>query len=239
MIPPLIIQQARNNGINVIAITDHNSTGNINAVQKAAVGSGVTVLPGMELQTREEVHLLCIFDTLDQAEEWQALIDAAMPDMKNRPDIFGEQFIVDETGEFIRREEKLLNAAVNIGLHDAWRGVEDLGGICIPAHVNRQAFGLIGVLGFIPDDIPFEAMEISASLTPSAACKFFPQLRNYPLIQDGDVHVLDDFWGTTELVIDSPTVAEIRLAFRGQENRSAVIRENKSQKFSEYRQLAV
>jgi predicted metal-dependent phosphoesterase TrpH len=86
MIPPLIVQEALERGIRLIAITDHNATGNIRAVMEAAQGTDLTVLPGMELQTREEVHLLCLFETLEQAETWQKVVDVALPERSNKPD---------------------------------------------------------------------------------------------------------------------------------------------------------
>src|SRR5512136_1809744 len=86
MIPPLIVQEALERGISLIAITDHNASSNVSAVQKAAVGSGLTVMPGMEVQTREEVHVLCLFDTIEQMSAWQALVDKSLPETPNNPD---------------------------------------------------------------------------------------------------------------------------------------------------------
>ncbi|MDX9865697.1 MAG: PHP domain-containing protein, partial [Anaerolineaceae bacterium] len=108
MIPPLIVQEALSRNIDLIAITDHNASANIAAVQKAAQNTPLIVLPGMELQTEEDVHSLCLFDTLEQIEAFQAYINTKLPPIKNKPDFFGEQFMVDETGDFIRREEQLL-----------------------------------------------------------------------------------------------------------------------------------
>ena len=88
MIPPLIVREALERGISLIAITDHNASSNVSAVQKAAVGSGLTVMPGMEVQTREEVHILCLFDTLEQMSAWQASVDRFLPDTANNPDYF-------------------------------------------------------------------------------------------------------------------------------------------------------
>src|SRR5574338_1657491 len=108
MIPPLIVREAVERGIHLIAITDHNTTANIGGVIEAARGSGLTVLPGIEIQTREEVHSLCLFDTLEQAQAFDEWLRAGMAPFKNRPEYFGEQFVVDSTGDFIRREEQLL-----------------------------------------------------------------------------------------------------------------------------------
>src|SRR5512134_1725840 len=93
MIPPLIVQRALELEIDLIAITDHNASANVNAVQKAAEGTSLTVLPGMEVQSREDVHLLTLFENLGALEKWQREIDQALPDLPNRPDFFGEQFV--------------------------------------------------------------------------------------------------------------------------------------------------
>lgn len=225
MIPPRIVETALRHGIQLIAITDHNSSANFAAVQAAALGTGLAVLPGMELQTREEVHLLCLFDRLEDLEIWQAVTDARLPNRKNRPEFFGEQSVVDETGEFIRREHRLLIASVNLSLEEATHTVHELGGLAIPAHVDRRANGLIANLGLVPKHLPFEALEISANLSIRTACKQFPQLCGHPLIQSGDVHHLDGFLGATEFFIRQASIAELRMALRGEHGRSFIIRE--------------
>lgn len=212
MIPPLIVEYALDLGIELIAITDHNSSANIEAVQKAAQNTPLHVLPGMELQTREEVHCLCLFDTLEQIMLFQKLVSETLPQMENDAEHFGEQFIVDETGDFIRREEQLLLVSSSLSINDAWKVVNNLGGLFIPAHVNRKAFGLLENLGLVPTDIQIEALEISKHITPAEAVKQFPQIKGYPLIQDGDVHRLDEFNGRMALNIERPTIGEIRLA---------------------------
>ncbi len=136
MIPPLIIKKAVDLGINLIAITDHNASENAAAVMKAAQNSDLTVFPGMELQTAEEVHVLCLFDTLDQLSELQNLVNHTLPDIPNNTEFFGEQFIVDHTGEFIRRKEQLLIHSTNLSIEAACKAVHDLDGLFIPAHVN-------------------------------------------------------------------------------------------------------
>ena len=221
MIPPLIVQVALEQGIHLIAITDHNATGNIRAVMEAAQGTDLTVLPGMELQTREEVHLLCLFDTIDQTETWQKVVDSALPERSNNPEFFGEQFIVDASGEFIRREERLLIVSAEIGLDDAAAQVHALGGFAIPAHVDRKAFSLIANLGLVPPG--FEALEISRHLKPSEAAIRYPQIRGYSLIQNGDVHRLDEFLGACEFHIEVPTLSEIRMALKSVEDRKLLI----------------
>ena len=221
MIPPLIVHGALERGIQLIAITDHNVTGNIRAVMEAAKGTELTVLPGMELQTREEVHLLCLFETIEQAEAWQKVVDSLLPDRPNNPEFFGEQFVVDSEGDFIRREERLLIVSAEIGLDEAAEQVQALGGFPIPAHVDRKAFSLIANLGLVPPG--FDALEISHHLKPSEAATRYPQIRGYPLIQSGDVHRLEEFLGTCEFHLEAPTLVEIRMALKSMAGRSLLI----------------
>jgi 3',5'-nucleoside bisphosphate phosphatase len=229
MIPPLIVQEALERGINLIAITDHNASGNVAAVQKAAAlryiatGANLVVLPGMELQSREEVHILCLFDHLDQLETLQIDVDRELPHLENDIEHFGEQFVVDETGEFIRRETRLLITSVDLSFEQVVHRVNDLGGLAIPAHIDRKAYGLIENLGFVPQDIEVEALEISRRLIPEDAWRKFPQISRYPLIRGGDVHRLEEFLGANEIQVEAATIAEIRLAIRNAEGRSLTV----------------
>jgi PHP family Zn ribbon phosphoesterase len=224
MIPPLIVEKALDKGIDLIAITDHNASANAGAVQAAAAGTPLAVLPGMELQTREEVHLLCLFDTLEQVRAWQTLVDARLPQLENNIEFFGEQFVVDETGEFIRREPRLLSTSANLSLEEAATSVVRLGGIAIPAHVDRKAFSLIANLGFVPTDAPVQALEISRHLDPAQARQKLPQVGQFPLVQGGDVHRLDEFLGANLFTLEAPTVGELAKAFLNEAGRSLVVR---------------
>ncbi len=220
MLPPLIVMDCLEKGINLIAVTDHNATANVQAVQTAATGSGLTVLPGMEVQTREEVHSLCLFDTIEQAFAWQAIVDAHLPAMPNRPDYFGDQLIVDENGDFLAREERLLLNSVDLSLEQAWQAVTSLGGLFIPAHINRNANGLLPILGLPPAEIPLEALELSRHMKPADAVKIYPFLAGFPLIQSGDAHRLDEILGLNQFSLQAPTIAEIRQSLRGEQGRS-------------------
>lgn len=219
MIPPLIVEEALERGISLIAVTDHNASANIEAVQTAAKGTNLRVLPGMELQTREDIHSLCLFDTLAQIGELQAVVDRTLPDIKNQPEHFGEQFVVDALGDFIRREERLLITSSSLTINDAFDLVTALGGLFIPAHVNRKTFGLIESLGFIPPEIPFPAVEISRHLSITEARTALPGVGSLPIIQNGDVHRLSDFLGSLLFQIEFPSIAEISLALNGLDGR--------------------
>lgn len=223
MIPPLIVQEALARNIHLIAITDHNASANIAAVQQAAKDTPLTVLPGMELQTEEDVHSLCLFETLSQIQAFQAFVDAHLPPIKNNPDYFGEQFVVDATGDFVRREERLLIVSANISLNEAQQKVAQLGGLFIPAHINRKAYGLFSHLGMLPIDMPMDALEISRHLSVDEAAQLYPHIRKYALLQNGDVHFLADFLGASLFHLAAPTLGEIKLALQNLEGRSVTI----------------
>jgi PHP family Zn ribbon phosphoesterase len=223
MIPPLIVSEAISRGIQLIAITDHNKSENISAVQRAAAGKDLIVLPGIEIQSKEEVHILCLFDTLDQINHFQEIVDKNLPDLPNKPEYFGHQLIVDETGDFIKFEEQLLITSTKLSINDVWEIVDKLDGLAIPAHINRKANGLLEILGFVPPDIPFQGLEISRHITPAQAIEKFPHLKKYTLIQSGDVHRCTEFLGSTYFNISEPTIKEIRLALSGKNGRSITI----------------
>jgi 3',5'-nucleoside bisphosphate phosphatase len=228
MIPPLIVQTALENQIDIIAITDHNASANVRAVQKAADGTGLTVLPGMEVQTHEDVHVLCLFASLLDLESWQHKVDLSLPDALNQPEHFGEQYVVDENGEYIRTENRLLLTATELSIEEVIEQVAKLGGLVIPAHVDRKSFGLFPTLGFLADWWHFPALEISSHITAETLHEKFPSSKNHVLIQSGDVHRLDEFLGTTIFEIEAPTLDEIRKAFCGENQRNVRIERSKT-----------
>lgn len=211
MIPPFIVERAISNGLDMIAITDHNSTENVDAVIKAARGSSLKVIPGMECETVEGIHLVCLFDEPNAVILMQDLVYSRLPDMRNRPATFGEQFVVDETGEFIRRNERLLLIPTEISLDEAVAMVDRIGGLAIPAHVDRPSYGIYGVLGFLPETPIFRAVEISHHITETEAFLRYPDLSGKTLFRSSDAHRLDEIGsGYTLLDLKHRTVADIR-----------------------------
>ena len=219
MIPPLIVQEALEHKIDIIAITDHNASANVPAVQKAARGTSLKVLAGMEVQSREDVHILCLFEEFETLATWQAAVDKALPDTQNNAEYFGEQFVVDESGEFIRTEPRMLLTSTIFSIDEIFEQVNALGGLVIPAHVDRTSYGLFPTLGLLSPEWPILALEISRHLTPEKAAVTFPSIKRIPLIQSGDVHQLDQFLGTTVFTLAEPTLAEIKMAFKGENLR--------------------
>ncbi len=190
MIPPLIVRRALELGLRLIAVTDHNAAANCAAVMQAAEGTGLVVLPGMEVQTAEEVHMLCLFETLEQALTWQGTVFDHLPDLPNDEDHFGAQYVVDREGDYIHTEQHLLATSTDLTIEDAARRVTALGGLSIPAHIDREMFSLLANLGFVPPDLPVAALELFRLTQPQQLAAQHPEILRYPLVRDSDAHQL-------------------------------------------------
>ena len=215
MLPEFIVERAQDLGLQIIAVADHNSAENVAAVVNAARGTGVTVLPGVEVQTREEVHLLTLFDSLEQVLSWQGQIYENMPLIENDEAFFGEQLVLDAAGEPAGYLDRLLVTSTYFSVEDVVERVHELEGLCIPAHVDRTMYSIIANLGFIPPDLDIAGVEISMNVGPVEARERFPELMRYSLVANGDAHRLKEMVRRTTFKMAAPTVAEISLALEG------------------------
>ncbi len=164
MTPMNICAMAKIKGLQVISVTDHNSAANLPAADQAARKHGLLLLPGIEITTREEVHLLAYFPTVDQALAMGDFLYSHLPNIQTNSRIFGQQCIMGDDDKVIRLESRLLISAVDISLRPMVEEIEKLGGFAIPAHINRGGNGLLVNLGLMPDDIHFPAVEVSKDL---------------------------------------------------------------------------
>jgi PHP family Zn ribbon phosphoesterase len=224
MIPPLIVRQALALHLDVIGIADHNTADNAAAVIDAAqaiAGPNLTVLPGMEVTTREEAHMLTLFDRLDQVHKWQETVHAALPQLKNNAELFGDQYVVDATGQYLRTEERLLATATDLSVEQVVARVNALGGICLPAHVDRPSYSIIASLGFVPPQLDIAGIEISSLTTLKKTVQWGAALGNWGVIANSDAHRLNEMAARTRVRVAAPTVAEIRLALEGKHGRKA------------------
>ncbi len=216
MIPPLIVARAVEVGLDIIAITDHNSAENVQAVISAAECTALKVLPGMECETLEGVHIVCLFDEVSAALKLQEVVYSRLPDMPNRPETFGAQFVVDEDGEFVRYNDRLLLVPTDISMEDLTELVENLGGLAIPSHIDRSGYGMMGIMGMMPEHPAFPAVEVSGRITPSEAVDRYPDIADRIIIQNSDAHRLSEIGSPrTELNIMHRTVAEIKTFIAG------------------------
>ncbi len=223
MIPPLIIRRAHEVGLDLIAITDHHASENIAAVQRAAIGSGITVLPGMEVQTREEAHILCLFATLEQVAHWQSLVYDSLPAARNRPEVLGAQFIVDETGDYLGENERLLLASTALSAEAVVAQVNALGGLAIAAHVDRPSYSLLGNLGFVPEGLALAGLELSPHGSAAELYRRYPGTQGWPLIRSSDAHRLADLDARMTAKLEALTLGELALALRGVGGRTITL----------------
>jgi hypothetical protein len=177
----------------------------------------------MEVQTREEVHMLCLFDTLEQVTEWQNAILAALPDRPNNADVFGAQYAVDATGEYLYTEERLLATSTSLSVEQVVDRVNALAGICLPAHVDRPSYSILANLGFVPPELDIAGLELSRLTTPQKLVQLSPVLAQYGMIVNGDAHRLAEMTARTCVQVAAPTVSEFRLALAGDQGRSVQV----------------
>ncbi len=194
MTPNNIVNMACLSQLDIIAIADHNSIGNVEAAMKVAENLPITVVPAMELETSEEVHFLCLFEDIKTAKEFDEWLAPYKAQHKNRPDIFGKQQYMDEMDEIVGTEENLLVVATGLSIYDVKKKIDTLPAVIIPAHVDRSSYSIISNLGFIPEDLGFTTVEISKNITREEALTLYPYLSQYNIITDSDSHYLDTFY---------------------------------------------
>ncbi|MDR3121207.1 MAG: PHP domain-containing protein [Clostridiales bacterium] len=179
-------------GLDIVALTDHNSAKNCPAFFAACREAGLTPVAGVELCTREEVHVLCLFPGLGEAAAFDGFLYPLLPDIENRADIFGRQLILGEDDAVRAEEKKLLISACDIGIEELPAVVAEYGGIAIPAHIDRPANGLIANLGFIPDEYVFTCYEIKNPDALPNLVRNNPCLARKRILFDSDAHTLTD-----------------------------------------------
>ena len=192
MTPFNLVNMAKLLNLDVIALTDHNSALNCPAALKVGQAVGVTVIPGMELCTSEEVHVVCLFEELDGALSFSDYVHKTMPPVKNRADIFGEQTIVDENDNPTGSEEILLTTASGIGLYEVPRLVREYGGCAFPAHIDRSSYSVISNLGGIDLSMGFNCAELTPAADENGYKEKFPDLKKMKLFFNSDAHYLEN-----------------------------------------------
>lgn len=203
MRPPEVLLTAEQRGLQVVGIVDHSTGRNGWAFFEAAAAFEVQVLAGLEIESSEGVHLLALFDQRDALEDFDALIAPHLPHACSRPDVLGPQFLLDEWGEVIGEEERLLIAAVDLGLDRLVAMIADHEGLSIAAHVDRAANGLMHTLGFVPPKLQVDLLEVSWRMTRAEAKARWPELANWPLICGSDAHALEEIGqGSTVVGVD-------------------------------------
>ncbi len=192
MTPNNIVGMARLKDLQIIAVSDHNSVGNVGPVMTLGKQADLLVVPAMELCTSEEIHLLCLFPTLEMAQTFEATSRHGIVIPSNRADIFGEQVLMNEQDEVIGAESGLLIAASALDIETAVHQMKKLGGICIPAHVDRDAFSILATLGGIPPEYGFQTLELSRHTSMEAFSSRYPEYGGRSVLNNSDAHYLWD-----------------------------------------------
>lgn len=181
--------------LDIMALTDHNSCLNCPAFFKAAQKNGIVPVAGMELTTAEDIHLVCLFEQLEQSLEFGEFVNFHRIRIKNRTDIFGEQLVMNEYDEVVGEETDLLPNATDISVDEAPTEVQKFGGVCYPAHIDRQANGIIATLGVFPEQPYFPCAELHDGDRQAEFLEKYPVLNGKPVVVSSDAHYLWDISG--------------------------------------------
>jgi len=196
------------NGLDLIALTDHNTAKNCPAAMAAAKEYGIGFIPGMEVTTAEDVHCVCLFPTLESAMDFDSMLEKRIPPIKNKTEIFGNQIIMSPDGGE-KQFDKLLITATDISIMELPALVREYGGICYPAHVDREANGLLAVLGLWPEDLDVTAAEVRFKV-PEVVPK------SLKILQASDAHRLESLpEGGFPIDAEEPTFEGIKAYIGG------------------------
>ncbi len=219
MSPRGIVKEALSKGIDMIAVCDHNSAENAAAVIEASRQTGMTVLQGIEITSKEEVHILGIFGIPEDAARMQTLVYEYL-EGKNNASTFGMQVVVDADGTVTGYNDRLLIGATDLSLEHVVRTIHAHNGLAIAAHIDRDGFGILGQLGFIPPDLELDALEVSSKMSLNDATTAFVEYGGYPFVRSSDAHNLDTIGsGTTPLMLEAASFDELKMALMGDQGR--------------------
>ena len=192
MTPYNLVNTAKVFGYDLIALTDHNSCRNCRAAMEAGKAAGITVVPGMELCTSEEIHVVCLFPDADKAEAFGALVHDNIPPVQNRPEIFGDQLVMDSADAVLDSEPLLLNTASFFSIDEVPALVAQYGGACFPAHIDRHSYSILSALGDFSEALDVAAFELTMQADEAHYRDTYPVLHDKLLLRDSDAHYLEN-----------------------------------------------
>jgi 3',5'-nucleoside bisphosphate phosphatase len=221
MSPVNIVEAAQKAKLDVIGITDHNSTKQAVIVQELGAEKGLTVLCGAEVNTLEEVHCLAFFETIDQLKQFQQFLDKHLIVVKNKPEKFGYQVVVDRNDVILEEEPRLLISALNVGINEVEKFVHSMNGLFIPAHIDRMMNGIISHLGFIPSDLVCDAFGLSVRVNPEMWKDKVPA--GATLLRNSDAHHPSQLGSCFNFFeMEDCSFSEIRKALHGEDGHRVV-----------------
>jgi PHP family Zn ribbon phosphoesterase len=224
MSPRNIISKAIERGIDIIGISDHNSTLQCGVVKKIGQDRGLFVLCGAEVTSREEVHSLAFFENDEYLLEFQHFIDRHLAKIKNDIRLFGDQLLVDENDVILQEVDNLLSASLDVGIDVIEKYIHQLNGVFIPSHINRGRNSLLSQLAFIPEDLNADALEIDKKKSVQELLEKHPQVKEYTLLKNSDSHQIDMVGKAfSEFSINELNFNEIRMALRNEKGRKVIV----------------
>jgi hypothetical protein len=214
---PDIVEKCLLEGIDIIAVTDHNAVANAKAVADAARYTDLEVICGSEVQSSEDIHILCLFPNLEAAVSFGKWVENLLPPVKNRPDSFGHQFVIDKDNRILEEVPFLLLQGIDATVEQIISRTHQLGGASILAHIDRPAYSYLAVLGMIPENLPVDAVELSGKLSKEEALAWKEKAGGRRIIRSSDAHRLSDLKGdgTTDFLLERPCFEEIVMALGG------------------------
>lgn len=218
--PRDIVKTASANGLDIIAVTDHNSAANVSAVYHAAMNSGLTVIPGMEVSSQEEIHLICLFADIQNAMTFSEYVRGHLQEGRYDSSLLGPQIICDQDENIIAEDESFLALPIKKSYPQIAAEVMKVGGIIYPAHIERRANGILRILGFLPRNLPYDVVEVSKHVEPADAEERYSHNHSLTVITASDAHDLSQIGSArTFFRLAQPTFAEIRMALMRQQGR--------------------
>jgi len=221
---PDLVARALDLGIDVLAVTDHNTSRNAPAVQKAAEGKSLLVLAGLEVQSSEDIHAVTLFGAPEEALDFEAWLWEGFPKTLNRQDLFGPQILIDHENQILGEEPILLVQGARHGIDAIVREARQRGGICFLSHIDREAFSYPAILGPIPSDYPVDALELTCRITTEKVRPFRAEHPNLPLLRNSDAHSLDQMDPNCSTVfrVEEASFLELKLAIVGKAGRAVM-----------------
>ena len=220
MSPTAIVDRALARGLDMIAISDHNTTRQVKVTQRVGKKKGLFVLGGVEVTSQEETHCLCYFQTDDQLDAFQEFLDAHLPKIPNDEDRFGYQLIVDEEDEIVGEEQYHLLNAIDVDIDGIYEEVHRIGGLFVPAHINKGTTSLMSQLGFVPPDLRADGLEINFRITKEEILKKFAYLKRFNFITDSDAHFIDNVGDVYNVIyMEHRSFSEFAKALHGEDGR--------------------
>lgn len=225
MSPSNLIKTAKRKGIEILGITDHNTTKHCRICEKLGKKEGLFILKGAEITTIEEIHCLAFFENNKEIDELEKLIQDKISRVKNVPEKSGYQVVVDESDIIIEEIDYSLISAINMSIDELEKWVHERNGIFIPAHIDRTYYSLISQLGFIPPDIKAEGFELSKNSSVNEITSKFPYMEEKTFIRNSDAHFIDSVATNSSIYnIKEKKFEEVRKALNKEDNREVIIK---------------